>query len=311
MSVLGKEEILARAQPRLFHPGEIFLRDTWDEERLRGAAYDLRISGTYLITPDGTRYWPEGERLKERKGSFKLNPKEVAFVSTVEHLRMPCDLAGNIAPRFRRTLEGILVMGGMLVDPGYEGQLHFQLVNIGAESFTVVPGETSVAALQFLPVKRATTKLERIPSSKGLLEQLFYEGADERLPQLAFFSNVRALEGDLADLERRVDDQQIKLDSTKRSTDQLLVFGVFLVSITLFTVAIAAIIDALAGNSLDDAISTASGAELTVPGLVVAGVLLVVVAIACYFMMRPVAKITAALGKSTSVQTGPPEDVHR
>jgi deoxycytidine triphosphate deaminase len=294
MSVLGKAEILKRIERGASGSEQVFRDRTWDEQRLRGAAYDIRVSGTYLITPGGTRYWPGAKGRQECTAPFNLHPRDVAFVSSVEVLCMPHDLAGNVATRFRSALEGILVMGGMLIDPGYEGHLHFQLVNIGDEPFRVEPGETSVAAVQFLPVEGATQDLDRIPNSRRLLDQLFYDGAKEPLPQLAFFSDVRTLEGDLGLVERRVDNQEITLASTKKSTDQLLVFGVFLVSITLFAVAIGAIIDALAGHSLADAAGTAGSADLTLPGLAVAAALLVIVGVACYFMMRPLARIVAA-----------------
>jgi deoxycytidine triphosphate deaminase len=312
MSVLGKAEILKRVEGGASGTEQVFRDGTWDEQRLRGAAYDVRVSGTYLITPDGTRYWPGARGRQECTAPFNLHPRDVAFVSSVEVLCMPHDLAGNVATRFRSALEGILVMGGMLIDPGYEGHLHFQLVNIGDEPFRVEPGTTSVAAVQFLPVEGATQDLDRIPNSRGLLDQLFYDGAKEPLPQLAFFSNVRTLEGDLGRVKRRIDNQRIELASTKRSADQLLVFGVFLVSITLFTVAIGAIIDALAGHSLGDAVGTAKGAELTLPGLAVAVALLIVVGVACGLMMRPVAKIAAAAAAAedskASVDTEVAED---
>lgn len=303
MAVLGRQEILDRIRDKDSSGGKngIFFAGTWEEKRLRGAAYDLRVSGTYLIMPDGTRYWPDSPGAKEHPGAFKLHPREVAFVSTVECLSMPHDLAGNIALRFRRALEGILIMGGMLIDPCYEGRLHFQLVNIGEEPINIAPGKTSLAAVQFLPILGATETLERVPDSQDLLDELFYEGAKKPLPQLAFFTNVRRLESDQGGLESRlsavkrdVDDQRIELDSTKRSTDQLLVFGVFLVSITLFAVAIGVIVDALTGESVKDATKVIGGADLTPAGLALAAGFLLVVGFVCYLMTRPVAEIVSS-----------------
>jgi deoxycytidine triphosphate deaminase len=305
MSVLGREEILEKIEAESsLGKGGLFLGGTWEEKRLRGAAYDLRVSGTYLITPDGTRYWPDSSGPKEHPGPFKLYPRDVAFVSSVECLSMPHDLAGNIATRFRRALEGILVMGGMLIDPGYLGRLHFQLVNIGDEPFTIVPGKTSVAAVQFLPIRGAVEDLNRVPDSQDLLDELFYEGAKKPLPQLAFFSDVGVLATDLSAVKHQVDNQRIKLDSTKRSTDQLLVFGVFLMSITLFALAIGVIVDALAGSSISDAAGVAAKADLTWPGLAVAAALLFVVGVACFLMMRPVVNIAKGQEETQDYSAG-------
>jgi deoxycytidine triphosphate deaminase len=290
MSVLGKQEIRRRLNRVDEGHEEIFREGTWKKKRLRAAAYDLRIAKTYLITPKGRRYWPEGgPGHRKMTAPFDLEPGEVAFVSTVEKLVMPPDLVGNIAPRFRRALQGILVMGGMLVDPGYDGRLHFQLANVGDKSFRIEPGKTSVAAIQFLPVIRAASQLERVPSSKKLLEELFREEVkNEPLKQLAYFTGVAELKDDVRKLNERLDDQKIVLSSTRRSTDQLLVFGVFLVSITLFGVAIATLVNAFANGSIKEAANSVGSTELTLPAIAVAVVLLAVVGIACWLMMRPV-----------------------
>jgi deoxycytidine triphosphate deaminase len=293
MAVLGRREIRRRLDELDQGCEQIFRSGTWKKGCLRPAAYDLRVAKTYLITPEGARYWPQGGAgHSEMTAPFDLKPGEVAFVSSVEELLMPPDLVGNIAPRFRRALDGILVMGGMLVDPGYVGRLHFQLANIGDKPFRIEPGKTSVAAIQFLPVIRPSGKLQSVSRPDDLLEALFREEVkNEPLKQLAYFMSVGELQADVKKINERIDDQKIELDSTRRSTDQLLVFGVFLLSITLFTVAISALINAFANGSVKEAGDTVGGSELTIAGVAVAVVLLVVVVIACWAMMRPLVEI--------------------
>jgi deoxycytidine triphosphate deaminase len=294
VTVLGRSEIEKRLREGVFRSPQIFKRGTWTEDNLRGAAYDLRIASDFLITPDGRRYWTDAEPgFVERKKSFTLGSGDVAFVSTVEEIYMPADLVGNIAPRFRYALEGLVVMGGMLVDPDYVGRLHFQLANLGKEPFVVEPGTTAVAAIQFLPVIGKTRiRREQVPNSQNLLDQLFYRGVPkEPLTQLAFFSETTELQGRVNRVKDDVEDQKIKWSVTSRSTDQLLVFGVFLLSITLFTVAIAAIVDALAGGSFKDAGNAVQHVDFTLAGIVVCVALLAVVGLACRLMMRPVFKM--------------------
>lgn len=293
MSVLGQKEIRRRLKRADRGCEEIFREGTWKKECLRSAAYDLRIAKTYLITPKGTRYWPQGGPGHQKMtAAFELEPGEVAFVSTVEKLVMPPDLAGNIAPRFRSAREGILVMGGMLVDPGYNGRLHFQLANVGDTTFKITPGETSVAAIQFLPVIKATPNLKRLPKSKSLLEELFREEVkDEPLEQLAYFTGVQALKKEVKDLKERLDDQKIALSSVHRSTEQLVVFGVFLVAITLFAIAVTALINSLSDGSVDETADTVAAGDVTLLGAGFAVLFLIVVGLACWLMMRPVMEI--------------------
>lgn len=294
MAVLGRSELEKRLGGGLFGRPQIFRKDTWEEDNLRGAAYDLRIACDLLITPDGQRYWGKAEAgFTERQKPFTLSSGEVAFVSTVEELCMPSDLVGNIAPRFRYALEGLTVMGGMLVDPDYSGRLHFQLANLGKEPFVVVPGKTAVAAIQFLPVVgKSHVPRDEVPSSGKLLDQLFYQGVPKKpLTQLAFFSETADLQGRIEDVKGEIDEERIKWRATSRSTDQLLVFGVFLLSITLFTVAVAAIVDALAGGTFKQAGDAVQHVDFTLAGIVASIALLLAVGGVCCLMMWPVFKM--------------------
>jgi len=309
MSVLAKSVIWEKLDA-----GEIFEDGSWDEDCIRSAAYDLRIAPDYLIAPDGRRYWPDDpDGPSACRVPFWLKEGEVAFVSTVEKIRMPPDMVGNIAQKFSVAREGILVQGGLLVDPGYGmvcdagggwvpkrpgERLHFQLANIGDKPFRIIPGKTSIAGIQFLTLGGELTAKDgesvETPNSDDLLDELFGQGDTDPLAPLAFFSRTGDLPEKVEGLEKDAVQQRAVLDSTRRSTEQLLVFGVFLVSITLFTVAVAALIDAIAGGSIGDAADAAGQAELTWPGIAVGIALLAVVGVACVLMMRPVYRIVEA-----------------
>jgi deoxycytidine triphosphate deaminase len=302
MSVLAKSEILRRLEE-----GKIFMAESWDAGCLRSAAYNLRVATDYLIAPSGTRYWPDGPPGQtECVAPFSLAPGEVAFVSTVERLCLPFDVAGNIAQKFSVTRNGILVLGGLLVDPGYgcelrkdgkwwvkeNGQrLHFQLVNVGDREFAIAPGKTSVAGIQFMTLDGfvmtagETESDVMVPNSDDLLEDLFGKGDARPLAPLAFFPRMADLREDLDRASSRIEKQKIKLDSTKRSTDQLVVFGVFLLAITLFTVACAALIDAIATGTPEKAKgalkNTNVGDALSHEGVIVAVAVTAVVLAFC------------------------------
>lgn len=274
MSVLARDEIGRRLRTddvelQIFRPG------SWNPKSARGAAYDLRVASDYLILPDGTRYWPgaASEEYRHRTASFELKPGQVAFVSSAEKLCMPWDLTGNIAPKFRLALDGILVMGGMLVDPGYGrtqgdggswtvreagARLHFQLANIGVKNLELVPNETSVAAIQFIRLEGDSRRAIpagaeemdaelAVPNSDKLLRDMFHAHAGEALPQLAFFSNAAQADDRIKNVERGIETNEIKLEVAERSNDRLVVFGLFLIAITLIGVVFAALINSLVG----------------------------------------------------------------
>jgi deoxycytidine triphosphate deaminase len=237
MSVLGRTEFQKHLREGVFVEG------TWREENLRGAGYDLRIARDYLILPNGRRYWsagPAGHRRRET--TILLKPGKVAFVTSVEELAMPPGLAGNIAVKFRNSMDGILVLGGFLVDPGYHGRLHFQLANIGSEPFEIVPEETSVAALQLLPVEGDPDLHNHpAPRTEPMLAAMFNsEMKDERLGPLAFF----ALRGQTKSLEKRLARGMEEIRVMKRSSTQLIVFGLFVIFAAILAGALATIMSA-------------------------------------------------------------------
>ena len=156
MSVLNRDQILGR----LTDPEpEIFMPTTWRESQIRSAGYDLRVDSAVRAKND--EIFPEGKEVGE---FLYLEPGDSAFVLSLEQFIMPWDLAGNLGLRFRFARQGLSVLTGLLVDPGYgflpdgrdwkrEGAaLHFFLVNIGAEKISIRLGEEGdgVLSLQFL-----------------------------------------------------------------------------------------------------------------------------------------------------------------
>lgn len=278
----------------------IFSSGTGSLDQLRAAAYDLRIGHDFLITPSGARYWPEApEGRRALNAPFTIEPGEVAFVSSAEKLAMPNDLAANIAIRFRTASAGIFVMGGLLVDPGYEGRLHFQLANIGTDPFIVVPGKTSVAALQFLPVVgRAEPPTEvRESDSSDFIDRFFYVGAEEPLPSAVFFAKATSA----AELTKEL---EVEVKATSKSTEQLVVFGVFLVSATLFTVAVAALVDALAAGTVEKAgKEVVAQTEFSLVGVSGAATLVLAVGIVICLMMQPVREVMIRNRKGKRTET--------
>jgi len=237
MPVLGRSELRDRLRDG------VFVDRTWTEDNLRGAGYDLRIARDYLILPSGKRYWLQGpEGHQRREIPFLLKPGKVAFVTSVEELVMPDDLAGNIAVKFRNSMDGILVLGGFLVDPGYRGRLHFQLANIGREPFEIDPEKTSVAALQLLPVEGDPELLRYpAPQTEAMLTRMFNaEMKDEPLGPLAFFT----LRSRIRELDRRLREGMAEVEVMKRSSTQLILFGIFVIFAAILAAALATIMSA-------------------------------------------------------------------
>jgi deoxycytidine triphosphate deaminase len=217
--VLGTAVIRDRRQ-------EIFTSG-YSDDCVQAASYDLRVANTKMILPRGRRI-PDGS-IHDRP--FVLQPGDVAFVSTDERLRMPEDLSGNISIKFTYAIRGILVLTGMIVDPGYgsdlnEGRrLHFVIANVGQEPLPIHPGTDRIASIQFLPVlagkDKTPSSAHRLAKSPSLIDDLFIE---HELPLgLSFFESQ-------ARLERHVDQLDTKIDESVRGLGQVVLFGYFLLA---------------------------------------------------------------------------------
>jgi deoxycytidine triphosphate deaminase len=108
-----------------------------------GVKYDLRM-GNHLLragkNPVNIRDLPEGER-----SELSLDPGEMAFVLTEETLDLPSNMVAVLSPKRKLSHEGILVLGGFLIDPLYQGGLLVGLYNFSSTKWPLRAGRKLIA----------------------------------------------------------------------------------------------------------------------------------------------------------------------
>jgi hypothetical protein len=257
---------------------EIF-GDTWEPSNLRAAKYYLRIAPDLLILPGGERHL-RGDPIE---GPIILRPGDVVFVTTVESVRMPWDLSGHVSLRFRYAVEGALVLTGGLVDPGYgtrspEGErLHFVIANIGRKDFPIVPGTDQIASLEFTEICGEPDQSD--PATTEDLERRLFQSKESPRLALEFFEQLKEVD-DRLDSEIR--SLTSRFQAVESGTKQIVYFGVFLLTVTLFGVAFALLAQLAASDSASKAIQriddvlpdTWPAASVVIIALVVAAVVL-------------------------------------
>ena len=77
----------------------------------------------------------------------KIDPGEVVFVISEEKLKLPMDMFVVLVQKRKLSHDGIAVMGGLCVDPGYEGHLLVGLYNFSSSPFQIIPGHKLIAGL--------------------------------------------------------------------------------------------------------------------------------------------------------------------
>ncbi len=240
MGLLNEGEIRDRLNRE---PSEIFLRPTWTERQLRGAGYDLRIDSR-IRGLNAKEFPPDQDHGEE----LRLEPGDTASVLSFERFVMPWDLAANLGLRFRYAREGLSVVTGLLVDPGYgwreaEGELrpigaplHFFLTNIGSDPIRIRLGESGagVLSVQFLQINPPEEHAEVTPPSDVAATQALWA-----------FRNIEEIKA-RADRDRSMlETLKSEVTVTRRASEQIAIFGVFLVAATLFGVAIAILVEAI------------------------------------------------------------------
>jgi dUTPase len=111
-----------------------------------GLKYDFRLGPRILKAsfgqPIDMSILPEAE-----KTQIAVDPGEVLFVLTEERVELPSNMMAQLSPKRKLSHEGILVLGGLCIDPLYRGKLLVGLYNFSSTRFPLRPGKKLIAAV--------------------------------------------------------------------------------------------------------------------------------------------------------------------
>jgi deoxycytidine triphosphate deaminase len=259
MGVLNHEQIRDR-----LGRGEIFVHPTWHKDQLRPAGYDLRIAPKILAL--NNKVFEHGEDVGDL---LKLHPGDAAYVQSVEVFCMPWDLTANLGLRFSYARQGLSVLTGLLVDPGFGlepngddwksvgAPLQFFLVNVGAEDIQIRVGSrgNGVLSLQFLETmeakeKKETNRQARVEPSAALWAFQGSEQVEKDLQRQSERTTARFIA-----LEEHVKKLDGKVATTESATNNIVVFGVFLLAISLTGVVVTLLLEYLAADKFGDLVT--------------------------------------------------------
>jgi dCTP deaminase len=81
------------------------------------------------------------------QGKAFVEPGEAVFVLTKEKLNLPNNIMASLTPKRKLAHGGILILGGLTVDPLYRGYLLIGLYNFSSTPFALLPGKKIIGAL--------------------------------------------------------------------------------------------------------------------------------------------------------------------
>lgn len=281
---------------------EIFIPGTWRREQLRSAGYDLRVSTN--VRALNHKIFPRDHQHGEK---LVLEAGDTAFVLSVERFLMPWNIAANLGLRFRYAREGLSVLTGLLVDPGYgwrkidgewvgEGApLHFFLVNVGADPIPITLGEegSEVLSVQFLHMATVPEeeREEKLPPGDIAPDDALrtYRKIDE--VKEALREEREANDKRLGGLEAQLGELASELRITRSASDNTVVFGIFILAITLIGVIVGGLLQWLSGNGVEEVVKRLNefdpqGTEVALVAIAAFAAILLCVAIAAYLVAK-------------------------
>ena len=227
--ILSGEAILERLKA-----GKIFKQATWAEGSIKEASYALRVANDGLML-GGKLYLPEKDFLE---GAIKIDPGEIAILSTIERLDMPGDLVGKIGIRFDYASQGLTGLMGIQVDPFYgwghtNERLYIRVANLGNETI-LIPPRADVFTFELHDVDGHVP--EPTTPRPGMWHRLQDILANQ---DHASWSNVTKVQFNVDNLNTRFE------SATKEIRDYLqplVMFGIFLIAVTILGVALTVIV---------------------------------------------------------------------
>lgn len=164
MSTLTRDEIRSRVRS-----GELILTPLLSPKQIGDASVDVRLSNQFIVFRMHTfGHFTLGHdniairRMQERHvvqfGSpFLLHPGMLALGATLEYIRLPNDLEGQVEGRSSWARLGLEIATATSIEPGFQGVVTLELSNVGTIPLELFPG-VRIAQLVFRTAEPAVDK---------------------------------------------------------------------------------------------------------------------------------------------------------
>lgn len=134
-SVLVGEEIADMARN-----GRLISRE-FDDKSLQATSYDFRIGTRGIVGGDSS----ETDLTQKR---LVIDPGSYAGVISMEKIKLPPNVFAQIGSKRKFSYDGLILLTGSIIDPGYEGYLLFGLYNASTKK-VVLPIRTKICNVVF------------------------------------------------------------------------------------------------------------------------------------------------------------------
>ncbi len=133
------------------------------DKSVEGIKYDFRL-GTRILRSGAKEI--NTEKLTEtERAELGIEPGEMVFVLSEEKLNLPSDIKVELSNKRKLSHCGILVGGGVCVDPRYTGFIVLLLYNFSSTRFPLRPGDKLIAGIFYKLDKSEVSEVRVEPES--------------------------------------------------------------------------------------------------------------------------------------------------
>lgn len=121
--------------------------EPFDQDSLEPASYDLRVGDKAFVS--------DAEEIADvsSKGLVTIDPGEFAVVQTLERVEFSAQLAGQIGLTSTLAGQGLVLLSGPQIDPGFRGVLIVRVTNLAPSRITLVHRD-SILTVQIFKLSR-------------------------------------------------------------------------------------------------------------------------------------------------------------
>lgn len=185
--------------------GFLITNKTFNANCLEASSYDVRIGSKGIIGG-------EGIEIDLKKDVLELSPGSYGGIISLECFKLPSNVCGRIGSKRALSYDGIILLTGAIVDPGYEGHLLFGIYNASQKKVLIRVGR-KLCTIVFERLSKSPAK--QAPINPNLLNGNFPDEFLDKianmdvLPWMQISDRVKQIEQitkDILDLRSRYED---------------------------------------------------------------------------------------------------------
>jgi deoxycytidine triphosphate deaminase len=154
--------------------GQLITSNTFKLGCLEASSYDIRVGNKAVLGG-------EGLEIDLKHNVMELTPGAYGGVISYEKFNLPPNICASIGSKRALSYDGVILLTGATVDPGYQGHLLFGLYN-ASQKKVIIRIEKKICNVVFQRLNRAPEK--QAPSSPELLQGNFPDAFIDRMANM-------------------------------------------------------------------------------------------------------------------------------